>query len=105
MESVKAAVAAFNQAEVLHLLNHIFKTRDDVLFLYAMTRQEINMDEEHLRDFKAWLVENRDIVLACIESSLPGNNTTRETEDDGDRASCVSVSSSNAVGGGGGADD
>lgn len=71
METVKEIVRSFNQAEVLHLLNYIFKTRDDVLFMYAMTRQEINMDEESLHDFKKWLTENRDIVMACIESALP----------------------------------
>lgn len=104
MEAVKSAVANFNQAEVLHLLNHIFKTRDDVLFLYAMTRQEIHMDEASLHDFKAWLLENRDIVMACIESSLPTNSSGGETEDNSDGAAVGSGSGSNAAGGGGGGD-
>ncbi len=103
MEQAKEIVRSFNQSEVLHLLNYIFKTRDDVLFLYAMTRQEINMDEENLRDFKKWLTENRDIVMACIESALPSVPTDGSASDvsgDEDLSITASVGSgSNAAGG------
>jgi CRISPR/Cas system-associated protein Cas10 (large subunit of type III CRISPR-Cas system) len=108
MEQAKEIVRTFNQSEVLHLLNYIFKTRDDVLFLYAMTRQEIKMDEENLRDFKKWLTENKDIVMACIESalpSLPSDGGASDVSGDEDFSSSASVGrGSNAAGGGGGAD-
>ena len=111
MEQAKEIVRSFNQSEVLHLLNYIFKTRDDVLFLYAMTRQEINMDENNLRDFKKWLTENRDIVMACIESALPSGESVPSdggaSDVSGDEHLSVTTSvgsGSNAAGGGGGAD-
>ena len=106
MEDAKSIVRNFNQSEVLHLLNHIFHTRDDVLFIYAMTRQEVKMDEENLKDFKTWLLNNRDIVMACIESSLPAQDDGTSNTDDSGLSDCsVSVcdggSCSNAAGVGG----
>lgn len=68
MEELKKSVMALNQAEMQHLMNFIQKNRDDVLFVFGMTKQALKMDEAHLRDFKEWLMGSglMDAMVAAV---------------------------------------
>jgi hypothetical protein len=87
MDQLKQTVMALNQAEIQHLMTYIQQNRNDVLFVFGMTKQALLMDEAHLKEFKAWLTDNGfldEMVAAVLRDTVGKLDAVVEHNSDGE---------------------
>jgi hypothetical protein len=66
IDDLKDKLLKIKTTDLQHILNFLVKERDDLLILFAMSKEIFTMDTPHFKEFKNWIHDNRVIHLPSI---------------------------------------